>query len=60
MVNHGSIAVLFYNNTVNNLCLAHKSVSPATALSTVASQRLKKSLPFTSKNILSILALPSV
>lgn len=30
-VNHGKTAILFYNNTVNNLCLGHKSVSPVTA-----------------------------
>lgn len=60
MVNHGKTAMLFYNNAVNNLCLDHKSVSPATAPINSNSFEAEKIFLFACKTVLVILALPSI
>lgn len=56
-VNHGRTAMLFYNNVVNNLCLDHKSVSPATAPINNSNFETEKIFLFACKTVLIILAL---
>lgn len=57
VVNHSNTAVLFYNNIVSSLCLDHKSVSPATALPTIATLRLKKKKSFLPIKMFSVFCL---
>lgn len=59
-VNHGKSAMLFYNNAVNNPCLDHKPVSPATAPINNSNFETEKIFLFACKTVLGILALPGV